>query len=132
MKKVLIPTKLDKVVSEILSAKGFTVVQDMETPFLDLAKANPDTEALIIRSEKVTPEIMDVLPSLKLVVRAGAGYDNVDIKFRNVKNEKGETVKLTNGTYSYLLSCKDQNVRRAAFRSMLILVRLKQNANLCV
>ena len=44
--------------------------------------------------------------------------DNVDIKFRNVKNEKGETVKLTNGTYSYLLSCKDQNVRRAAFRSM--------------
>ena len=46
MKKVLIPTKLDKVVSEILSAKGFTVVQDMETPFLDLAKANPDAEAL--------------------------------------------------------------------------------------
>ena len=40
MKKVLIPTKLDKVVSEILSAKGFTVVQDMETPFADLAKAN--------------------------------------------------------------------------------------------
>ena len=53
MKKVLIPTKLDKVVSEILSAKGFTVVQDMETPFLDLAKANPDTEALIIRSENM-------------------------------------------------------------------------------
>ena len=86
MKKVLIPTKLDKVVSEILSAKGFTVVQDMETPFLDLAKANPDTEALIIRSEKVTPEIMDVLPSLKLVVRAGAGYDNVDIKYARRKN----------------------------------------------
>ena len=86
MKKVLIPTKLDKVVSEILSAKGFTVVQDMETPFLDLAKANPDTEALIIRSEKVTPEIMDVLPALKLVVRAGAGYDNVDIKYARRKD----------------------------------------------
>lgn len=44
--------------------------------------------------------------------------DNVDIKFRNVKNEKGETVKLTNGSYSYLLSVKDQKVRKAAFRSM--------------
>ncbi len=86
MKKVLIPTKLDKVVSEILSAKGFTVVQDMETPFADLAKANADAESVIVRSEKVTPEIMDLLPSLKLVVRAGAGYDNIDIKYARRKN----------------------------------------------
>lgn len=86
MKKVLIPTKLDKVVSEILAAKGFTVVQDMETPFLDLAKANADTESIIVRSEKVTPEIMDALPALKLVVRAGAGYDNIDIKYARRKN----------------------------------------------
>jgi len=85
MKKVLIPTKLDKAVSEILSAKGFTVVQDMDTPFSDLAKANADSEALIVRSEKVTPEIMDLLPSLKLVVRAGAGYDNIDIKYARRK-----------------------------------------------
>lgn len=86
MKKVLIPTKLDKAVSEILSAKDFTVVQDMETPFAELAKANPDAEALIVRSEKVTPEIMDLLPSLKLVVRAGAGYDNIDTKYARRKN----------------------------------------------
>ena len=86
MKKVLIPTKLDKVVSEILTAKGFTVVQDMETPFADLAKANSDAESIIVRSEKVTPEIMDLLPSLKLVVRAGAGYDNIDIKYARRKN----------------------------------------------
>lgn len=86
MKKVLIPTKLDKVVSEILTAKGFTVVQDMETPFADLAKANSNAESIIVRSEKVTPEIMDLLPSLKLVVRAGAGYDNIDIKYARRKN----------------------------------------------
>ena len=86
MKKVLIPTKLDKVVSEILTAKGFTVVQDMETPFADLAKANSDAESIIVRSEKVTPEIMALLPSLKLVVRAGAGYDNIDIKYARRKN----------------------------------------------
>lgn len=41
--------------------------------------------ALIVRSEKVTPEIMDALPSLKLVVRAGAGYDNIDIVYARKK-----------------------------------------------
>ena len=97
MKKVLIPTKLDKVVSEILSAKGFTVVQDMETPFADLAKANADAESVIVRSEKVTPEIMDLLPSLKLVVRAGAGYDNIDIKYAR---KRGVDVMNTPGANS--------------------------------
>ncbi len=86
MKKVLIPTKLDKVVKEILTARGFTVVQDKDTPLADLAKANPDTESMIIRSEKIPAEIMDLMPSLKLIVRAGAGYDNVDTKYARRKN----------------------------------------------
>ena len=34
----------------------------------------------LVRSEKVTPEIMDGLKDLKLVVRAGAGFDNIDIR----------------------------------------------------
>ena len=79
-KKVLIPTKLDGVVKAILSENGFTAVQEPETPVLDLAKANSDASAIIVRSEKVTPEVMDALPELKLVVRAGAGFDNIDIR----------------------------------------------------
>ena len=39
-----------------------------------------DVDALIIRSDKVTPEIMDAAPNLKIIVRAGAGYDNVDLE----------------------------------------------------
>ncbi len=44
----------------------------------DLLAAVADANALIVRSDKVTDEVMAAAPELKLVVRAGAGYDNVD------------------------------------------------------
>jgi len=44
-----------------------------------LVAAVADTEALIIRSDKVTEEVMAAAPELKIVVRAGAGFDNVDL-----------------------------------------------------
>ncbi|MEI6890779.1 MAG: NAD(P)-dependent oxidoreductase [Pontiella sp.] len=81
MKKVLIPTKLNAVARETLSAHGnYDVVQDESTDLSTLASQNPDTYALIVRSEKVTSEIIDMLPSLKVVIRAGAGYNTIDIK----------------------------------------------------
>jgi len=86
MKKVLIPTKLDKIVAKILGEHGFEVVQDPDTPLNDLAAANTDAEAVIVRSEKVLPDVMDLLPGLKLVVRAGAGFDNIDGKYARSKN----------------------------------------------
>ena len=45
----------------------------------DLVAAVADAEALIIRSDKVTAEVIAAAPKLKIVVRAGAGYDNVDL-----------------------------------------------------
>lgn len=80
MKNVLIPTKLDSVAKDILESKSYSVVQDADTALADLIARHPDTEALIVRSEKVTPEVVDALPKLKLVIRAGAGYDNIDIR----------------------------------------------------
>lgn len=44
-----------------------------------LIKAVIDADALIIRSDKVTQEVINAAPNLKIVVRAGAGYDNVDL-----------------------------------------------------
>ena len=73
MNKVLIPTKLSDVAANTLKTAGYEVVQDADTPLEEQAAAHPDTVALIVRSEKVTPAIMDALPSLKLVIRAGAG-----------------------------------------------------------
>ena len=86
MKKVLIPTKLDKVAATLLANKGFTVVQDAETPLDELLKANPDAAVLIVRSEKIGPEQIDLLPELKLVVRAGAGFNTIDIKYARKKH----------------------------------------------
>ena len=81
MRKVLIPTKLDKVAATLLAERGYDVVADASTPMADLIKQHPDAEVLIVRSENVTPEIIDALPKLKLVVRAGAGFNTIDIKY---------------------------------------------------
>ena len=81
MKKVLIPTKLDTVAADILRAHGgYDVVQDDKTPFAELVAANPDTYAIIVRSEPVGAETFEVLPSLKVVIRAGAGFNTIDSK----------------------------------------------------
>ena len=45
----------------------------------DLVKAVADADALIVRSDKVTAEVVAAAPKLKIVVRAGAGFDNLDL-----------------------------------------------------
>ncbi|MFT5855553.1 MAG: D-3-phosphoglycerate dehydrogenase, partial [Verrucomicrobiales bacterium] len=78
-KKILIPTKLDAVARETLEANGgYSVVQDESADLLDLAKEHADAHAIIVRSEKVSPEVIDAFPELKVVVRAGAGYNTID------------------------------------------------------
>jgi len=52
----------------------------------ELKNAVGDAEALIIRSDKITEEIMDAAPKLKIVVRAGAGFDNVDLAAATSRN----------------------------------------------
>ena len=44
-----------------------------------LLEAVADADALIVRSDKVTAEVIAAAPKLKIVVRAGAGYDNLDL-----------------------------------------------------
>ena len=44
-----------------------------------LLTAVADADALIVRSDKVTAEVLDAAKVLKIVVRAGAGVDNVDL-----------------------------------------------------
>lgn len=83
--KILIPTKLDKAAAATLAASGFTVVQDDSSPIEELVSANPNASGLIVRSEKVTADIIDSLPSLKIVIRAGAGYDNIDYVYARSK-----------------------------------------------
>mgnify|MGYP003525499170 FL=1 len=59
-----------------------------------LLEAIADAGALIVRSDKVTAEVMAAAPQLKIVVRAGAGYDNVDCA---AASERGIVVMNTPG-----------------------------------
>lgn len=79
MKKILIPTKLQEVARLLLEQHGgYTVVQDADTALAECVAAHPDTYALIVRSEKVTADIIDALPELRVIIRAGAGYNTID------------------------------------------------------
>lgn len=81
MKKVLIATKLDGVAEALLTGNGhYEVICDSATDLADLCVTHPDAYALIVRSEPVTAEIIDSLPDLKVVIRAGAGYNTIDCK----------------------------------------------------
>ena len=62
-----------------------------------LYAAVADADALIIRSDKVTEDVVAAAPNLKIVVRAGAGYDNVDLK---ACTERGIVVENTPGQNS--------------------------------
>ncbi len=46
----------------------------------ELLDAVSDVHALIIRSDKATREVIEAAPNLKIIVRAGAGYDNIDLE----------------------------------------------------
>ncbi len=63
----------------------------------DLVAAVSDAEAMIIRSDKVDREVIEAAGKLKIVVRAGAGYDNVDLE---AATEKGVVVMNTPGQNS--------------------------------
>lgn len=52
----------------------------------ELVSAVADVDALIIRSDIVDKEVIEAGKNLKIVVRAGAGYDNVDLEAASAKN----------------------------------------------
>lgn len=104
MTKVLIATQkpfAEKAINQILMVLKQA---DFEIEFLEnysdnieLLKAISDADAAIIRSDKFTKEVFEAAQSLKIVVRAGAGYDNVDL---DAATAKGVVVMNTPGQNS--------------------------------
>ena len=65
----------------MIEAAGYEVaLLEKYTEKSQLLAAVADADALIIRSDKVDAEVLDAAKQLKIVVRAGAGYDNVDLE----------------------------------------------------
>lgn len=61
------------------SAGAEMILLEKYTDVADLYKAVADVDGLIVRSDKVTAEVIAAAKNLKIVVRAGAGYDNLDL-----------------------------------------------------
>ncbi|MCR4920325.1 MAG: 3-phosphoglycerate dehydrogenase [Bacteroidaceae bacterium] len=85
--KVLIATEkpFSKVavdgIKEVFDAAGYEVAMlEKYTEKSQLLEAVKDADAMIIRSDKVDSEVLDAAQRLKIVVRAGAGYDNIDLQ----------------------------------------------------
>lgn len=68
-----------KGIKEVIEAAGHEMVLVEKGTKEDMKKAVADCAGLIVRSDIVDKEVMDAAPELKVVVRAGAGYDNIDL-----------------------------------------------------
>ncbi|MCK5169617.1 MAG: 3-phosphoglycerate dehydrogenase, partial [Bacteroidales bacterium] len=87
MKKVLVATEKPFApaavaqIKEVLDKANYELVLlEKYTDNSEFLKAVEDVDALIVRSDKVTKEVVDAAKNLKIVVRAGAGYDNLDLE----------------------------------------------------
>jgi len=67
-------------IEKIFAEAGYHLTKlENYTDKADLLKAVADTEAIIIRSDIIDKEVLQAAKDLKIVVRAGAGYDNIDL-----------------------------------------------------
>lgn len=68
-------------IREVLDGKGHDLVLlEKYTDKKQLLDAVADVAALIVRSDKIDAEVLDAAENLQIVVRAGAGYDNIDLQ----------------------------------------------------
>lgn len=102
--KILVATEkpfaskaVEGIKAEIEGAGNQLILLEKYTEKAQLLEAVGNIDALIVRSDKVTPEVLDAAKELKIVVRAGAGYDNIDTAYAK---EKGVVVENTPGQNS--------------------------------
>ena len=99
--KILIATEKPFATEAVEGIKKEAVAGGHEVALLEkyteksqLLEAVADADAMIVRSDKVTPDVLDAARNLKIVVRAGAGYDSIDTAYAK---EKGVVVENTPG-----------------------------------
>lgn len=92
MKKILVATEKPfakaavEGIKKIVTDAGFEfMLLEKYTEKADLIKAVSQANAVIIRSDIIDKEVIDASPNLEIVVRAGAGYDNIDLKAASAK-----------------------------------------------
>ncbi len=95
--KPFIPEAVEKI-EKIASEAGYEfVLLEKYADQGEFIHAVADVDALIIRSDKATREVIEAAKNLKIIVRAGAGYDNIDLE---AATEKGVVAMNTPGQNS--------------------------------
>lgn len=69
-----------KAISDVINASGNELELVERGTRDDLLNAVKEADGLIVRSDVIDAEVMNAAPNLKVIVRAGAGYDNIDLK----------------------------------------------------
>lgn len=95
--KILVATEkpfaaaaVEGIKKEVEAAGNELALLEKYTEKSQLLDAVKDADALIIRSDKVDAEVLDAAKQLKIVVRAGAGYDNIDLAAATAHNVVAE------------------------------------------
>ena len=110
--KVLIATEkpfaaaaVEGIRTEVEGAGHELVLLEKYTEKAQLLDAVKDVDAMIIRSDKVDAEVLDAAKQLKIVVRAGAGYDNIDLAAATAHNVVAENTPGQNANAVAELVC---------------------------
>lgn len=93
MTKVLVATEKPFAPAAVSQIKDIVVKAGYEFALLEkyegqeaLIEAAKTADAMIIRSDKATKEVLDAAENLKIIIRAGAGYDNIDLAAATANN----------------------------------------------
>lgn len=84
--KPFAPAAVKNMTSELEGAGHEVLLLEKYTDKAQLLEAVKDVDAMIVRSDKITPDVLDAANQLKIIVRAGAGYDSIDTKYAKEKN----------------------------------------------
>ncbi len=93
MKTILVATEkpfaavaVEGIRKEVEAAGHRLVLLEKYTDRAQLLAAAAEADAIIVRSDKINEDVFAAAPNLKIVVRAGAGYDNIDLKAATAAN----------------------------------------------
>ncbi len=84
--KPFAPIAVDGIRQEIEKAGHTFSLLEKYNDKQQLLSSASDADAIIVRSDIVDAEVFDAAPNLKIIVRAGAGYDNIDLNAASAHN----------------------------------------------
>ena len=88
--KIVIADPLPASAGELLRSEGWTVIDPKGLPPGGLDVAVSDADGLIVRSAtKVSSNLIDQAPRLRVIARAGTGVDNVDLAAASARGMSG-------------------------------------------